>query len=113
MSNLQKKIIDIALGENGLPVQARLGNDPGYQYFEDLKTDLRDLFELIGGEANISKELALALYYIAHIPYNEYSYWRSKGRTYREDLFDPQLLQIEFAVESILSGEWRSFFESE
>lgn len=109
MNDLERKIIEQGLGENGLPVKARMGEDPGHEYFSNLIADLKTLCAQMSEKKELNKELSYALYCLGHFPYVEYSLWVSKGRKFRDDLFDPQIFQLEMAVESVFVGEWMSF----
>lgn len=104
--NIEQKVIDKALGPDGLPVKARAGKDPGEAYFNELLGDLKAIFESSKDNPQLSKALSHALYCLGHYPYVEYSNAQRHGRKFREDLFDPQIFQLEMAVESIFSGEW-------
>ena len=93
-------------GENSLPVQARSSEDPGADYFVQLKSELKQLFDLLEGEEKIDRILAAALFGLSHVSYTNYEAAIHHGVKFRDTLIDPDLIEIEMAVESIFSGEW-------
>jgi hypothetical protein len=112
LEELQKIIINKAyLDENALLVMARMGEDPGHEYFSTLKKELRELFDLLKSETKISRELASALFNLSHSAQVNYQAAINHGVKLREDLMDPDMLEIEILVESIFSGEWHELFE--
>lgn len=112
LAELQKIIINKAyLDEKALPVMARMGEDPGPEYFAALKQELRELFDLLKSETKINRELASALFGLAHSAQVHYQAAINYGREFREDLMDPDMLEVEILVESIFSGEWNELFE--
>ena len=112
MNEIEKNVIDAGLGENGLIVLARMGEDPGKEYFDTLLTNLFTLFQSNKDSSSLSKELSHALYCVGHFPYLEYTSWIDKGATFRDDLID-QVLHLEMAVQSIFAGEWLEYFNEE
>lgn len=113
LSELQKSIIDKGyLGENSLPLMARMGEDPGPEYFATLKIQLRELFTCLENKTAIDRELANALFGLAHTAQVHYQAAIDHGKTFRDDLMDPDLLEIEMMVESIFSGEWLELFDN-
>lgn len=112
MMTIQQRIIEAGTGANGLPVMARMGDDPGEDYFNSLLVDLRLLFDELQACSAMDKSLAYALYALGHYPAVEYSNWQHRGRRFRENLHDPQIFQLEMAVESILTGEWSDYLAS-
>ena len=106
METLKDIILTKSLGEDGLPVLARMGKDPGPEYFHTLISELRLLCDLLKDHQVIDKELSYALYCLEHYPTVEYSAHANRGVEFREDLFDPQIFELEMAVESVFLGEW-------
>lgn len=94
------------LSENSLPVLARMAEDPGEKYFIELKDELKRLFELMEGENNIDRKLAAALFGLSHIAYTNYEAAIHHGKKFRDTLIDPDMIDIEMAVDSIFNGEW-------
>jgi len=113
MIALEEEIIEKALGENSLPVKARMGEDPGQAYFVELIAQLKCLCDNLSGTATLSKELAYALYCLGHYPYVEYSSWVVRGKEFRGDLIDPQVFQLEMAIENVFNGEWSNYFNKQ
>ena len=109
--SIEKKIIDKALAIDGLPVKAKMGDDPGREYFIELLGDLKQLFEQLEGKTQLSRELSHALYCLGHSPYIEYTNAQKYGKSFRDDLFDPQIFELEMAVESIFLGQWVSYLD--
>ncbi|WP_444912331.1 hypothetical protein [Microbulbifer sp. PAAF003] len=109
MKEIKERIINAGLGEKGLPVLARMGEDPGKEYIEQLLSDLHSLCQNLKSSSSLSKELSYVLYCIGHYPYIEYSAWIDKGATFRGHLIDPQIFQLEMAVESIFCNEWLEY----
>ncbi len=109
MDELVASIIERSLGENGLPVLARMGEDPGQHYFSSLIKDLKQLCQQMKDQPSLSKELCYALYCLGRYPYVEYTNALRYGKSFREDLFDPQIIELEMAVESVFNGEWMPY----
>ncbi len=104
---LRSRIIERGLaGERSLPVFARNAEDPGQEYFAELKLDLKQLFECLGESRTIDRELAAALFGIGHHSYVNFEAAIHHGREFRETLIDPDLIDLEMAVDSIFTGEW-------
>ena len=104
---LREKLIDRGLtGEHSLPVMARGSEDPGEGYFAEMKEDLKALFDALGDSKTIDRTLAAALYGIGHHAYVNFEASIHHGRKYRETLVDPDLIDLEMAVDSIFTGEW-------
>ncbi|TWT79637.1 hypothetical protein CA13_10410 [Planctomycetes bacterium CA13] len=104
---LRTKLIDQGLtGGDSLPVLARSAEDPGQQYFAELKLDLKRLFDLLGDSRTIDRELAAALFGIGHHAYVNYEASINHGREFRDTLIDPDLIDLEMAVDSIFTCEW-------
>lgn len=109
---IKKSIIEKGyISESSLPVLSRMGEDPGTDYFETLKNELRELFRLLEGSQHIDRELACGLFGLAHISQTNYQAAIDHGKTFRDDLMDPDMLEIEMLVDSIFSGEWNELFE--
>jgi len=89
MSTIEEKIISLGLGENGLPVMARMGDDPGFEYFRELLSDLKELFNLTIDKSELSKEISYPPYCIGHCPYVHYTAAMGYGKEFRGDFIDP------------------------
>jgi hypothetical protein len=107
MNQCRQKIIDAGLGESGLAIQARMGEDPGHNYFMDLTRDLKQLFDELQGDTFLDRELTHALFCLGHYVESEYSSWITIGKM-RENLLD-DILRLETAIESIFCDMWLSF----
>lgn len=113
-AELKKSLVDKGYAsENSLPVMARMGEDPGNDYFENIKNELRELFDLLEGSLQIDRELACGLFGIAHIASVNYQAAIGHGATFRDDLMDPDMLEVEMMVDSIFSGEWNELFDDQ
>jgi hypothetical protein len=95
-------------GEEPLPVLAHDGTDPGAAYFAELVADLRTVFDDLGGASILDRDLAAALFYLTHVTAQGYAAAEREGRELRESLVDPDLLRVELAAESILTGVWHA-----
>ena len=111
MDELRQKIVDAGLGEKGLPVMAHSGEDPGHEYFMDLTRALRTLLDHLKGQAHLDRELSCALYALGCHVDRQYQAAVGCGMTFRDDLFDPDILNLEAAVESIFADERIEFME--
>ena len=107
MNQCKQKIIDAGLGAEGLAIQARMGEDPGHEYFMELTRDLKQLFDELQGDAGLDRQLAHALFCLGHDVGSEYSSWMTISEL-REDLLD-DVLRLETAIESIFCNTWLSF----
>jgi hypothetical protein len=107
MTQCRRKIIDAGLGEEGLAIQARMGVDPGHDYFMELTRDLKQLFDELQGDVCLDRELCHTLYSLGHYVESEYTTWITKAQT-RDNLLD-DILRLETAVESLFCGEWITF----
>jgi hypothetical protein len=107
MIQCRKKIIDDGLGKSGLAVRARMGEDPGHNYFMELTRDLKQLFAELQGDNSLERELSHALFCLGHYVESEYSVWMARCDM-RADLLD-DILRLETAIESIFSNKWLSF----
>lgn len=112
LAEIKKSIIDKGyISENSLPVLSRMGEDPGKDYFEILKNELRELFRLLEGAQQIDRELACGLFGLAHIAQINYQAAIEHGKIFRDDLMDPDIIEIDMMVDSIFSGEWNELFD--
>lgn len=107
MNQYRQKIIDAGLGTEGLAIRARMGEDPGHEYFMELTRDLKQLFNELQGDAALDRELAYSLFCLGHYVESEYSSWMTISEM-RENLLD-DILRLETAIESIFSNTWLSF----
>ena len=104
---LRERIIERALSdEKSLPLMARGAEDPGEAYFAQAKEDLKKLFEALEGQSKIDRTLAAALFAMSHQSYVNYEAAVRYGHEFRDTLFDPDLIDLEMAVESIFTGKW-------
>ncbi|UZN04513.1 hypothetical protein [Cellulomonas sp. S1-8] len=110
-SEAAARVIEAATSLDGLPASARAGEDPGPAYFARLVADLRTLFDELAGATQIDRELASALHAVAHRGALGYVDAVAYGRTLRPTLVDPDMLDVELAVESVLTGEWHTLEE--
>ena len=72
---------------------------------------VRVVFDALKGQTVIDRRLAYALFAIAYYTDTQITDWMAKGRSFREDLFDPEVLQLVMAVESVFCDEWVPFAE--
>lgn len=85
--------------------------DPGQEYFGQLLTQLRCLFDLISTEKEIDRRLAHALYILGYHIYHHYEAAARNGHQFRDTLFDPDIFALEMAAESVFSDEWSTYSE--
>jgi len=111
MDELRQNIVDAVWGKKGLPVMAHSGEDPGHEYFMDLTRALRTLLDHLKGQAHLDRELSCALYALGCHVDRQYQAAVGCGMTFRDDLFDPDILNLEAAVESIFADERIEFME--
>ncbi len=91
--------------EDALPFMARQGIDPGSAYFKALHTELHNLF-IASKTENVDRELYLALWNMGHTSFLAYENYN--GPPLRETLLDPDMLNIELAVEAFFTNQWHS-----
>jgi hypothetical protein len=107
MNQCRVKIIEAGLGEKGFAIRARMGEDPGHDYFMELTRDLKQLFNELQDDVYLDRELAHALFCLGHYVEREYTNWMAKVET-RENLLD-DILRLETAIESIFNNVWITF----
>jgi hypothetical protein len=105
MSQYRIKIINEGLSEEGLPIQAFSGIDPGHDYFVDLVGNLQQLFDELQGEVILERELSHALYCLGRHVGVQYKSWMKREIKMRENLMD-DIFRLETAVESIFNAVW-------
>lgn len=107
LDKLKSSIIEKGYrGSDALPVLARGASDPGEEYFRNLQSELKQLFDDIEDDETIDRELACALFGLGHIAYVNYEAAINHGVEFRDTLMDPDMIDVEMAVDSIFSGEW-------
>ena len=105
-------VLQEGLGESGLPVCARMGEDPGSARMKAITDAVRVVFDGLRGQTAIERRLAYALFGIGYYMDTQISSWIAKGRSFREDLFDPEVLQLTMAIESVFCDEWAPFADN-
>src|SRR5687767_12074921 len=99
-------ILSEGIGEQGIVVLTRMGNDPGPARMHRLLEALYVEFTELGDSQTIDRELAYALFGLAnHVEANVNS-WMSRGAKWPDRLAERDLPELLMAVESILAGEW-------
>jgi predicted DNA binding protein len=111
LASARKLIINEGIGEDGIAVLVRMGDDPGKERFEALLKALQSVHDEIKDNDIIEKQLAHAIFSIAFHTATQISSWINNGAEYREELTEKQLPLIEAACESIFAGEWIDVFE--
>ena len=94
-----------SLGEHGIVVCARIGEDPGPERMRAVTEAVRAIFEHMRGESAISRRVACALYSLAFYTDTGFNASLQHGMKFRDDLFDPELLLLQSAVESVFADE--------
>jgi hypothetical protein len=110
-SEARELVLDEGIGERGIVVRTRMGDDPGQVRMDKLLEAFRVLFDELQGSRAIDRELAYALFGIAHYVEANIDSWARNGKTWRSRLIDRELPAILIAVESVFSGEWAEAFE--
>jgi hypothetical protein len=99
-------ILNEGIGERGIVVLIRMGDDPGPERMQRLLDALRVQFTELGDSQTIDRQLAYALFGLAnHVEANINS-WITQGRKWPDRLVDRELPELLMAVESIFCGEW-------
>lgn len=104
--NAKQIILTEGLGEKGLVVLARMGDEPPQTRIEALLGALRITFEEARKEKTIDRTLAHALFCLAVYLPQEIESWTRAGAKFRESLRSHEIIAILAAIESILEGIW-------
>lgn len=98
-------ILREGLGEHGLPVTLRMGDDPGAERVGAILVSLRVLFDELRGRAAVDRTLACALFSLAYHT-EAMTNVRNPSRVWRDTFLDLERLRIVAAVESIFADDW-------
>ncbi len=99
-----KLVVDEGLGEEGIVLLTRIGEDPGPQRMDQVVQALRVLTEHLKGEEKIDRRLAHAAYCLASDVERTIDSWMADGQKWRERLVQYELTALLAAVESLLGG---------
>jgi hypothetical protein len=98
-------ILAEGLGETGMVVALRMGEDPG----PERMAGLLDAVALVSADAGVaqtvSRRLAYALFSLAHHGAGQVESWAAAGRSWREELLEQEIPALLLAVEWFFSGD--------
>lgn len=92
-----------ALGESGLVVAARMGEDLDPERVARLVSAIRIVADGLNGARSLDRELAASLHVLGFEVLRQTESWASHGREIPRAVFD-SLLKLEGAVESVFFG---------
>jgi hypothetical protein len=99
-------ISEARTGETGLLVSLRSGVDPGAERMHQLISALKTVFHSLGGQAELDRGLAAALFTLgSDVPLTIHSL-ASKGQTWRREFLETEVYELLMGVQSIFEDRW-------
>jgi hypothetical protein len=99
-------ILAEGLGENGLIILARMGDEPPKDRMEALLRALKIIFDESREEKVIDRALAHALFNLGVRLPQEIESWTRQGVKFRESLLSLEIIALLSAIESVLEDVW-------
>jgi len=96
-------VVDEGLGEQGIVVMVRMGDDPGPQRMAKLIEAVQILFRELRNRSQLDRKLVYALFGLAiYVPTN-LDPWCRTGRSWRKELVEQEQCQLLESIESIFA----------
>lgn len=107
----RERILDEAIGLDGLVVALRMGEDPGPERMARALEAIRVLFADLRGAVSIDRRLADALFGLAYHGERQIESWRRQGLAWRPELVDREMPALAMAAASVFADEWADLME--
>jgi len=99
-------ISEARTGADGLLVSVRKGEDPGTERMRRLITALGTVFNSLGGQAELDRRLAAALFTLGSDLPLTISSLVSKGQNWRRGFMEDEVYELLMGVQSIFEDRW-------
>ena len=102
---LQQFVVRESTSLDSIPVEVRMGRDPGSDRMQRLNAALEELDGLLAGQTALDRRFAFALYALAYHVEQQVLSWAREGKKWREDFLDDELPRLLMHVEYLLDGD--------
>jgi hypothetical protein len=92
--------------ERGLLASVRNGEDPGEERMRELILALQTVFQSLGGQAELDRHLAAALFTLGSDVPLTISSLASKGQIWRKGFMEDEVYELLMGVQSIFEDRW-------
>jgi hypothetical protein len=91
---------------SGLLASIRNGEDPGAERMRQLILALKTIFQSLGGQAELDRHLAAALFTLGSDVPLTISSLASKGQMWRKGFMEDEIYELLMGVQSIFEDKW-------
>jgi hypothetical protein len=99
-------ITEARSNEQGLLAGIRSGADPGAERMRQLISALKIIFHALGGQAELDRSLAAALFTLGSDVPLTISSLASKGQSWRREFMEVEVYELLMGVQSIFEDKW-------
>ena len=99
-------ISEARAGGDSLLTSVRNGEDPGAERMQMLALALKTIFQSLGGQAELDRHLAAALFTLGSDVPLTISSLASKGQVWRRGFMEDEVYELLMGVQSIFEDRW-------